>query len=150
MLEWINAGFEDYAKRFPKDLPIELTEIAAEKRGNQSVTVMKEREGKRILSAIADQSPHQSSKPHIIALDVLGKSYSTEDLSQKLDQWQNEHSTIHFLIGGADGLSKECLEQSNEHWSLSTLTFPHSLVRVILIEQLYRAMSLLNNHPYHR
>ncbi len=150
MPHWITEGFEDYAKRFAKDFSVSLIEINAEKRGNQTAAIVKQREGERILEAITNLSPHKSSKSYTIALDVLGKSYSTETLAQKLSQCQSQYSSLNFVIGGADGLSKTCLETANELWSLSPLTFPHALVRVILIEQLYRAYSFLNNHPYHR
>lgn len=150
MPHWISEGFEDYAKRFSKDISVSLIEITPEKRGNQTAAIVKEREGERILEAIANLSPQKSPKSYTIALDVLGKSYSTETLAQKLSHHQSHYSSLNFVIGGADGLSKTCLEHANELWSLSPLTFPHALVRVVLIEQLYRAYSLLNNHPYHR
>lgn len=150
MPSWITEGFDDYAKRFSKDTPISLIEISPEKRGNQNAAIVKEREGERILEAIAKLTPQHSPKSYTFALDVKGKSYSTETLAQKLSQCQAHYSTLNFVIGGADGLSQHCLEKANELWSLSPLTFPHALVRVILIEQIYRAWSLLNKHPYHR
>jgi rRNA large subunit m3Psi methyltransferase RlmH len=87
---------------------------------------------------------------YTIALDVRGNSLSTEQLAEKLKRWQMEFSTVNFLIGGPEGLSDICLNYADERLSLSELTFPHSLVRVMLIEQLYRAVSLLTGHPYHR
>jgi len=86
----------------------------------------------------------------VIALDVLGKSWSTEQLSGQLDQWLASGQDIVLLVGGPEGLSKACLQRADQKWSLSALTFPHPLVRVILAEQLFRAWSILSNHPYHR
>ena len=119
MPHWITEGFEDYAKRFTKDLSISLIEINPEKRGNQTAAIAKEREGERILEAIKNLSPHKSPKSYTIALDVRGKPHSTETLSQKLSLYFENYSSLNFLIGGADGLSQPCLEKANELWSLS-------------------------------
>ena len=93
---------------------------------------------------------HIGSNTRTIALDVLGKSFSTEVLSQKLADWQMDGRNVNILIGGPDGLDSRCLAQADEKWSLSALTLPHPLVRVLLIEQLYRAWTILQNHPYHK
>jgi 23S rRNA (pseudouridine1915-N3)-methyltransferase len=86
----------------------------------------------------------------VIALDVLGKAWSTEHLAEQIKSWQMSGRNMSLLIGGPDGLSEACLQRAEQRWSLSALTFPHPLVRVILAEQLYRAWSINNNHPYHR
>jgi len=103
----------------------------------------KEEEGRKILQKIP-------AGDHVIALDVQGRPWSTTRLSEELANWKLVGKNIHFVIGGPDGLSAECLARANQRWSLSDLTFPHPLVRVILLEQLYRAASILANHPYHR
>ena len=89
-------------------------------------------------------------RSYVVALDVKGKGWNTEQLADKLQQWMSEVPSVSLLVGGPDGLSEGCLARSDETWSLSALTFPHFLVRVILAEQLYRAVSIINNHPYHR
>jgi 23S rRNA (pseudouridine1915-N3)-methyltransferase len=87
---------------------------------------------------------------YIIALDVLGKAWDTPELSRRMGLWMQEHSDVVLLVGGPDGLDESLLNEAHARWSLSSLTFPHPLVRIVLAEQLYRAWSLLNNHPYHR
>ncbi|HPY41824.1 MAG TPA: 23S rRNA (pseudouridine(1915)-N(3))-methyltransferase RlmH, partial [Thiolinea sp.] len=102
-----------------------------------------ELEGEKLLAAIPAGSL-------VIALDVLGKPWSTEQLSSQLDQWLASGQDVALLVGGPEGLSKACLQRSDQKWSLSALTFPHPLVRIIVAEQLFRAWSILSNHPYHR
>ena len=87
---------------------------------------------------------------HVVALDVLGKAISTEGMAKKLEHWRMDGNNVSILIGGPDGLAQSCLQRANEKWSLSALTLPHPLVRVVLIEQLYRAWTILQNHPYHK
>ena len=100
-------------------------------------------ESKRILSQI-------DASDHVVALDVIGKSWSTPELAEHLASWQQLGSDISLVIGGPDGLDPACLQRANQRWSLSALTLPHPLVRVMLAEQLYRAWTILQNHPYHR
>jgi 23S rRNA (pseudouridine1915-N3)-methyltransferase len=100
-------------------------------------------EGERLLGAL-------QPRDQVIALDVRGDSWDTPRLAQQLDGWMQAGADVAFLIGGADGLSAACLARAQQRWSLSMLTFPHMLVRVVLAEQLYRAWSLLSGHPYHR
>lgn len=135
MPTWVIAGVEAYLPRFPKEYALTITEIPLEK-----------------TTALTDTSIQQAIFPKswVIALDVLGKPWSTPELAKKLEHWRGLGKPLCFLIGGPEGLSETSLEQANERWSLSPLTFPHPLVRVILVEQLYRAQSLLRNHPYHR
>ena len=144
MPSWVSHGYQEYAKRMPRECSLEMIEIPPAKRTKQSnVSKVVELEGKKILSMIKDVD-------YVVALEVKGKQWSTEELANKLSAWQGVQPSIIFIIGGADGLSAECLKRANEQWCLSALTFPHPLVRVVLAEQLYRGWSLMNNHPYHR
>ena len=144
MPSWVNEGYQEYAKRFPPSCTFELLEIPAEKRNKQSdIQRLTEREGQKILSFIKPGN-------RIIALDVKGQSWSTEQLAKHLKNWHLEGRNTDILIGGPDGLAPECLQKAEIKWSLSPLTLPHPLVRIVLIEQFYRALSILQNHPYHR
>lgn len=144
MPAWVQTGFAEYAKRFTAGCTLELCEIPAEKR-TKSVDLSRliEREGERLIAALKPGS-------HVIALDVQGKAWDTQQLATQLKQWQTHGQTIDLLIGGPDGLAPACLQKANSKWSLSPLTLPHPLVRILLAEQLYRAQSILLNHPYHR
>ncbi|HEX20050.1 MAG TPA: 23S rRNA (pseudouridine(1915)-N(3))-methyltransferase RlmH [Acidiferrobacteraceae bacterium] len=144
MPDWVNKAYNEYHKRLPSAYQPNLKQVAAEKRGKScnSETIL-QREGKRILQALPSQC-------HKVVLDRNGKSRTTLELSRALNDWANLSVDVAFLIGGPEGLSKQCLEQADEQWSLSAMTFPHALVRVMLIEQLYRAWTILNNMPYHR
>ncbi len=144
MPSWVETGFEDYAKRFTSGCSLELLEIPAEKRTKQAdISRVIEREGEKLLTAIKPSH-------HIIALDVKGRALSTEQLAIELKHFQTDGRHVDFLIGGPDGLSQTCLQKAHQKWSLSSLTLPHPLVRIMLAEQLYRAVSILQNHPYHR
>ncbi len=144
MPAWVEAGYHEYAKRFPRDFKLELVEVTAAKRSkNSDLEKIKQQEGKAILDKI-------SSSDWVVALDVLGKSWSTPDLAKQIEHWQQHHPSIVLLVGGPEGLSSECLQRANQKWSLSALTFPHPLVRVVIAESLYRAWSVTVNHPYHR
>lgn len=141
---WIQEGYEEYAKRLPASCALELVNIPAEKRTpNSDLKRIALKEGEKMLNAIHPEH-------YVIALDVKGKSWSTENLAEKLAEWQQMGRHIDLLIGGPEGLSPECLKRAHEKWSLSPLTFPHILVKLILAEQIYRAWTILNNHPYHR
>ena len=144
MPQWVQSGFEEYAKRLPRECQLVLREIEPAKRGKtSSVANLKTEEKKRILSALPKDA-------FIAALDVKGKNISTEQLSEKLSEWMFSGRDVVLLIGGPDGLHEECLQLADWKWSLSALTFPHPIVRVILAEQIYRAWSITQNHPYHR
>lgn len=144
MPDWVNAGYQEYAKRFPPSCTLDLIEISAEKRTkNADIPRIMQHEGEKLLSQIKPGN-------RVIALDVLGKSWSTEQLSQNLSAWHHEGRNIDLLIGGPDGLSQECLKKADTKWSLSPLTLPHPLVRIVLAEQLYRALTIMQGHPYHR
>ncbi|EMR13036.1 50S m3Psi1915 methyltransferase [Methylophaga lonarensis MPL] len=143
MPRWVNEGVEEYSRRLPRDIPLQLSEIPAARRGKtgQPEQWMQE-EGQRILTAAGNQ--------HMVALEVTGRSWSTEQLAQQMQQWLAGGKDVCFVIGGPDGLSKACLDRADQSWSLSALTLPHPLVRIVLAEQLYRAWTVLQNHPYHR
>lgn len=144
MEKWTNMAFSEYAKRFPREFPLVLTEIAMPKRSRANTTARYiAEEGTEMLAAI----PHRSIT---IALDEGGKLWNTAELAKQIDHFKNNTPQLNLLIGGPDGLSEACLEKAAVHWSLSPLTLPHPLVRILLVEQLYRAISILNNHPYHR
>lgn len=144
MPEWVNQGSKDYAKRFNDGIQLKLVEIPLIRRSKSSdLTRILEKESGLIKEAIPTGS-------HIIALDIQGKSFSSEDLALKISSLQQVTSHLCLLIGGPEGLSCETLKLCNERWSLSQLTLPHPLVRIILLETLYRAWSIINNHPYHK
>ena len=144
MPTWVTDGYQEYAKRLPRECSLILHEISPAKRGKSgsSAQWMRE-EGGRILAAIPDNH-------HVIALDVKGQTWSTEQLAQQVETWQADGRDVSLLVGGPDGLTDECLQRANQRWSLSALTLPHPLVRIIMAEQLYRAWTVLQNHPYHR
>jgi len=144
MPDWVTKGYHEYAKRLKADCQLQLIEIAPGKRGkNADLARIKKAEGEKILQAIPKGCL-------VVALEVKGKPWSTRDLSQQLDNWLHGGQDIALLIGGPEGLSEACVARSDIKWSLSPLTLPHPLVRVLLSEQLYRAYSILKNHPYHR
>ncbi len=139
---WVTAGYNDYARRMPPECRLELTEIAPGKRQHDAARAMADEE-KRLLGQIGRDDA-------VIALAVDGKAWSTEQLAERVRGWLADGRDRALLIGGPDGLGKACLNRAEQRWSLSPLTLPHPLVRVVVAEQLYRAMSLLKNHPYHR
>jgi len=144
MPSWICQGFQEYSKRLPAHLKLELVEIPLPHRSkNADLQRLKDEEAEKLLAAIPSHS-------HLIALDERGQAWNTQQLAAHLQRWMNESIDIALLIGGPDGLSEQCLKRAHQKWSLSLLTLPHPLVRVIIAEQLYRAWSLLNHHPYHR
>lgn len=147
MPAWVVAGYEEYARRLPADCRLELTEISlAQRSKSQPVSRAIDAEGEKLLAALDSMG----SNDRLIALDVTGKPWSTEQLSAQLEDWRQDGRDVAFAIGGPDGLSDAVLSRAERRWSLSALTLPHPLVRVVLAEQLYRAWSILSNHPYHR
>ena len=144
MPDWVSTGYHEFSKRLNDDVRLELVEIAAGKRGKSvDIARLTEKEGEAQLAAVANND-------RVIALEVHGKPWRTEDLSQKLRQWLAEGRNISLLVGGPEGLSADASARADEQWSLSPLTLPHPLVRVLLAEQIYRAWTLLKGHPYHR
>jgi 23S rRNA (pseudouridine1915-N3)-methyltransferase len=142
MPAWVGEGFAEYAKRLSRELPLELVEISTRQRARETQRAIAD-EGAAMLAAIPKSA-------HVVALDGRGKTWSSEDLAQQLAQWRMQGQDLAFLIGGPDGLAPAALERAQQRWSLGPLTLPHPLVRIVLAEQLYRAVSLLGNHPYHR
>lgn len=141
---WVDEACKDYLKRLPPELKLNLVLLPLVKRGkNPDISRVVRDESRQLLSAVP-------AGCQLIALDVTGKRVSTHDLSKILDNWMQQGQDVAIAIGGPDGFSEELIQQSNLRLSLSDLTFPHTLVRIMLIEQLYRAWSILNNHPYHR
>lgn len=142
--DWVAAGYADYAKRLSHWLPLELIEIAPGLRGkNRDAVRATSDEGARVLAALPKSA-------HVVALDGQGKMFSSAQLAQRMEQWRQQGRDLAFLIGGPEGHSTDALAAAHEHWSLGPLTLPHMLVRLVVAEQLYRAASLLANHPYHR
>jgi len=144
MPTWIDTAFKEYSKRLPKNINFKLIEItpAIRSKNNNSVNI-KQKEQEKIETAL-------SSNSLIIALDEKGKSISSQSFADQLQAWIDEQQHISLIIGGADGLSDSIKKKANQTWSLSLMTLPHGLVRVMVVEQLYRAWSITQNHPYHR
>jgi 23S rRNA (pseudouridine1915-N3)-methyltransferase len=145
---WVVAGFEDYARRMPREARIELAEIKPAPRSRQtpsaaSISRILGVEKSRLLAAMPPGCVR-------IALDERGKQLATADLARKLAVWMQGGRDVSFLIGSADGLDQELKTNADLVLALSAMTLPHAMVRVLLAEQLYRAMSMIQNHPYHR
>ena len=141
---WVNQGYQEFAKRLPPECSLHLKEIPAGKRSkNADIARILQQEGERMLAAIP-------AGTRVIALDVEGKPWSTPQLAQQLQQWLQSGQDVALLVGGPEGLAPQCYERAQQRWSLSALTLPHPLVRVVLAEQLYRAWTLIKGHPYHR
>ncbi len=144
MPDWVNVAFNTYNDRLPHHLKIHINEMSAVSRQKGlSVPQIKAKEADLINKQLKQGQLN-------IALDEHGKAVSTSQVAKQLDQWQMAGQDVNIIVGGADGLDHSVLKQAQQTWSLSQLTFPHQLVKVIVAEQLYRAYSLLNNHPYHR
>ena len=141
---WVNEAWNEYARRMPPNLGLSLREIALEKRRKNADT--------RRLKATESQALYAEMpvRARIIALDVRGQGWSTEKLAANLGDWMGEGRDVGFMIGGPDGISAEMMQKADNRWSLGPLTLPHPLVRVVLAEQLYRAWTITQNHPYHR
>lgn len=143
MPAWVQTGFEEYTKRMPPEARIEIIELKPEERVGKSIDIILKSEAVRIEAAI----PRQAER---IVLDERGQRLTTRDLAQMLTTWMREGVSPCFIIGSADGLHASVKQSALRQFSLSGCTLPHGLVRVILAEQLYRAWSLMQNHPYHR
>lgn len=144
MPSWVEKGYEEFARRMPAECSLNLIEITPEKRTkNMDRNRILQKEGDRILTAIPKNT-------RLLALDVNGNQWSTEELAFQLENWLQDGRNIALMVGGPDGLDIRCKERADSKWSLSRLTLPHPLVRVIVAEQLYRAWTIIQNHPYHR
>lgn len=144
MPSWVTGAWQEYSKRMPRECSLRLVEIPLGKR-RKSLTAGQaaDEEGRQMLAAVPGDCT-------VIALDVLGNSWSTQKLAGQLRDWLGSGRDVALLVGGPDGLSAACLARADQKWSLSALTYPHPLVRVILAEQLYRAWTINAGHPYHR
>ena len=144
MPDWITTGFNEYTKRMPREAKIELLEIKPEPRttGKTTMQIM-EAEAQRILTAL----PQGCLR---IALDERGAQPTTKQLATQMQDWMRAGRDVAFIIGGADGLHESVKQAAQQIMALSSLTLPHAMVRVLLAEQLYRAHSMMHNHPYHR
>jgi 23S rRNA (pseudouridine1915-N3)-methyltransferase len=141
---WVSQGYEEFARRMPPECRLNLIEIPAAKRTKAAeITRLLVQEGKRMLEALP-------KNVLVVALDVNGQRWDTEQLAQQLDSWMHEGRDVALLVGGPEGLAPACRQQAERSWSLSPLTFPHPLVRIIVAEQLYRATTILKHHPYHK
>lgn len=144
MPAWVEQGYQEYAKRLPRECELILKEIVPGSRGkNSDIARIVREEGDRMLAAVPQGV-------HSVALDLAGKSWSTPELASALKRWLESGQHIALLVGGPEGLSDAAKLSARESWSLSRLTFPHPLVRIVVAEQIYRAWSILHNHPYHR
>ncbi|WP_024851746.1 23S rRNA (pseudouridine(1915)-N(3))-methyltransferase RlmH [Hydrogenovibrio kuenenii] len=144
MPKWVQEGYQEYVKRLPKSCSLKLVELPMAVRGKTgNVDGYKEEEAKRILAAVPKNA-------QLVVLDEHGEQPTTLKLSQKLDDWLCSGQDVALIVGGPDGLHADLVAAARWKWSLSKLTLPHPLVRVVVAEQIYRAWSVLQNHPYHR
>mgnify|MGYP006082494487 FL=1 len=145
MPAWVEEAVSEYKKRLPRNFELIVSEIPLAKRSkaNPDIARLCETEGKALLNAV-------SRNQYLVALDVKGKSLATEVMAEKVNKVMEHGQDLALLVGGPDGLSPECLDAANEIWSLSALTLPHTIVRIVVAEQIYRVWSVLAGHPYHR
>jgi len=141
---WVEQGMLEYSKRLPAEFSFVCIEVPLGRRSKNSDSQQAMRQEAEALLA------RVGTRDHVIALDVLGKAYSTEAMAERVSFIRNQGLNISFLVGGPDGLDSSCLARANERWSLSALTLPHPLVRIVMAEQIYRIWSLISGHPYHR
>lgn len=143
MPDWVETGCAEYMKRMPREMTVEIVEIKPDKRAaGKNSLVVQEAEGKRILESVG--------RDLLIVLDERGQSATTLQLVERMQGWLGSGRDVSLIIGGADGLHADIRIRADWLWSLSQLTLPHAMVRILLAEQLYRAHSVINNHPYHR
>lgn len=141
---WVAEGYAEYARRLDRRWSLELIDVSLARRtGASNPRRAVDDEAARMLR-------HVPADAHVVALDLEGAAWSTVTLADKLDAWSLAGAPVCLLVGGPDGLGEACLERAGERWSLSALTLPHGLVRVVVAEALYRAASVLSGHPYHR
>jgi 23S rRNA (pseudouridine1915-N3)-methyltransferase len=141
MPDWIGAGWDEYARRFPPHLTLELVEVAPA--GRAGGAQGSQLEAERLRARLPERCRR-------VALQAAAKAWSTEQLAEQLADWLQDGDPVCFLIGGADGLAPDLLADCQQRWSLGPAIYPHMLVRVIVAEQLYRASTILSGHPYHR
>jgi 23S rRNA (pseudouridine1915-N3)-methyltransferase len=141
--DWVAQGCAEYIKRMPRELPLAVTEIKPEPRGSKTREQLLAAEKTRLQAALQGFS-------RIVVLDERGTDLTTLKLAQRLEDWMRDGGDTAFIIGGADGIDESLKQQAHEMIRLSSLTLPHAMARLILCEQLYRALSVVRNHPYHR
>ena len=141
---WVAAGVAEYQPRLPREWRYEIVEVpVASRAGNADIAKLRDAEGEKMLKQIPEGA-------HVVALDERGALHTTAEWAASLQRWNREHKEVALLIGGPDGLASTCLARARDQWSLSKLTLPHGMVRVVVTEALYRAASLNAGHPYHR
>ena len=140
---WADEAVHDYINRFAKDFSVTIKAVKPETRAGQPAAKIMQLEAERIRAAIPQGSL-------VVAMDEHGHDWTTMQFTQKIRQWQDSGESVTFLIGGADGLDPSLKAQARQLMRLSSMTLPHAMARVLLTEQIYRAYSILNNHPYHR
>ena len=144
MPSWVKAACNEYLKRIPNELNVDIIELPMKQRSKKiNISMALLQEGEAMMKTIG-------ANDKVIALDLRGRNWKTEELAKKIEGWKQSGDDFSLLIGGPDGISENCIERADILWSLSSLTFPHPLVRVLLIEQIYRASTINNGHPYHR
>ena len=141
---WQRDGYLQYARRMPPELALELHEIAPSKRtGRMPAERGRDDEARRLLAAVPGGA-------RVVALDEHGAAWTTRELADRIERWMQDGRALALLVGGADGLAPACIDAAEHRWSLSSLTLPHGLARIVVAEQLYRASTILRRHPYHR
>ncbi|MGB0360237.1 MAG: 23S rRNA (pseudouridine(1915)-N(3))-methyltransferase RlmH [Endozoicomonas sp.] len=144
MPDWVEEGYQEYSRRLVGNIRLELVETALGKRSKGSdISRLREKEATQMLTAVG-------SGDLVVSLEVLGKPWSTEKLAENMNSWLHSGRNVSLLVGGPEGLHASCIARSDLRWSLSPLTLPHPLVRVVVAEQVYRGWSILHNHPYHK
>lgn len=144
MPDWVQRGYQDYVKRLPAEFAPRLQELAPGRRSRQGDTARAvAQEGERMLK-------HLPKAAYAVALDEHGEQWDSQELAHAMADWARHGNPVALLIGGPDGLAATARQRADRTWSLSRLTLPHALVRLVLVEQLYRAWTILNKHPYHR
>jgi 23S rRNA (pseudouridine1915-N3)-methyltransferase len=141
--EWVSRGFAEYARRLPREMPLELVEVLPATRSKGPQALARKLEAQRLLGQVG-------SRDRVVALDERGEAWSTLALARNMDDWRMQGTDVTFLIGGADGLGDACRARADHVVSLSAMTLPHALVRVVVAEQVYRAWTVISGHPYHR
>ena len=141
---WVEEGYTEYSRRLGADLKLELVEIPLNRRSKGAdVNRLQEKEANQMLAAVGQSDL-------VVTMEIKGKAWSTEQLADKMGDWMHSGRNVSLLVGGPEGLHPSCMAQADLRWSLSPLTLPHPLVRVVVAEQVYRAWSILKNHPYHK
>ena len=144
MPSWVQVACSEYLKRIPDELNVSIIEIPMKQRGKgTNINLAVIQEGEAMLKVIR-------ANDKVVALDLRGKSWKTEELARNIQGWKQSGDDYSLLIGGPDGISQNCIERADILWSLSPLTFPHPFVRILLVEQIYRASAINSRHPYHR